>query len=87
MDELNARLALAHEKGKKGEKPEDELARLRQTQIELQVAMSMNKERMAELSEKRKEARPQAKARVASTTASGDSRHPKPAVPQPRPAA
>lgn len=83
VDDLNTRLAAAYDKGKKHETPEDELVRLRRTQMELQVAMSMNNQRMSELTEKRKEARPQAKARVASTTASGDSKCPKPDVPRP----
>jgi hypothetical protein len=83
VDDLNTRLAAAYERGKKHETPEDELARLRRTQMELQVAMCMNNQRMSELNEKKKEGRPQAKARVASTTASGDSKCPKPAVPRP----
>ena len=80
---MNERLALAHEKAKKNEARGDEMVRLRRTQVELQILMSQNNQRIAELNEKKKEPRPQAKARVASTTASGDSRCAKHSVPRP----
>ena len=83
VDDMNERLALAHEKAKKNEAREDEMVRLRRTQVELQILMSQNNQRIAELNEKKKEPRPQAKARGASTTASGDSRCAKPSVPRP----